>query len=392
MGALRAMRLRLLRPVGEPVPLHTGSHPARSADWDGYHGVWVDSGTTALGIAIAAASALTGRTPCSVILPAFGCPDLVAAAKWAGVTPRLVDTATDRPSLDATAVANAADASVCAIVAPHFLGLRHPLAGLAAIAQRTGALIIEDSAQLGPASPSFRPEADLVVLSFGRGKPIPAGGGLLLFRGPAQHAVERIAARLPEAGPQGAGWRMRALAQNLALTRIGFGLVARIPWLRVGETRYKELRSPHLLRHGFRTAVQNVIAKWPMHEPVVAREYAKLFEDAGIPCLATDLGWDGISPLLRYPALMEDAAARNRINDELDRLGIGASPFYGAALPDIDGMPDVEQSGSVVNARGFAARLLTLPTHSGVKLRDIKLISSVVIEPKRSGPSSVTGA
>ena len=386
------MRLRLLRPVGEPVPLHTGDNPAREGDWDGYHGVWVDSGTTALGIAIAAASALTGRTPGSVILPAFGCPDLVAAAKWAGVIPRLVDTATDRPWLDATAVANAADASVCAIVAPHFLGLRHPLHGLAEISQRTGALIIEDSAQLGPASPSFRPEADLVILSFGRGKPIPAGGGLLLCRGPAKDAVERITSRLPEAGPQGAGWRMRTLAQNLALTRIGFGLVTRIPWLRVGETHYKELRSPHLLRHGFRTAVQNVIAKWPMHEPVVAREYAKLFEGAGIPCLATKLGWDGVSPLLRYPALMETTETRDRLCDELNRLGIGASRFYGSALPDLGGMPALEQHGSVERARGFAARLLTLPTHSGVRRRDIELIAGVAIDRKRSMSQAVMGS
>lgn len=382
MGAIRAMSLRLLRPVGEPVPLRTGGHPAREGDWDGYHGVWVDSGTTALAIAIAAASELTGRTTGSVILPAFGCPDLVAAANWAGVTPRLVDTATDRPWLDETAVAKAADASVCAIVAPHFLGLRHPLDGVAEIAQRTGALIIEDSAQLGPASPNFRPEADLVVLSFGRGKPIPAGGGLLLCRGPAAQVVERIVARLPEAGPQRAGWQLRTLVQNLAMTRVGFGLAARIPWLRVGATRYKELRSPHRLRPGFRDAVQEVISTWHVHEPAAARAYQEAFEADGAPGLANlagRLGWDGASPLLRYPALMEDAAARDSICDELNRIGIGASPFYGSALPDLEGMPDLEQPGNVPNAREFAARLFTLPAHSGVRPRDIRLIEDTVI-------------
>ena len=376
------MRLRLLRPVGEPVPLHARVQPADEAAWDGYTAIWVDSGTTALGIAIAAVADLAGRPHPSVILPAYGCPDLVAAAQWAGVTPRLVDTQPERPWLDDVAVGNAIDPSVAAIVAPHFLGIRHPLRNLKDLCQHTGALLIEDSAQLGPASPSFRPEADLVILSFGRGKPIPAGGGLLLCRGPAQAAADRIAARLPEAGPQGAGWRVHTLAQNLALTRVGFGLVARIPWLRVGETHFKELRSPHRLRHGFRMAVQNVIAEWPAPEPAVARAYAKHLEATGTPCLAKNLGWDGKSPLLRYPALMEDAATRNRVCDELHRLGIGASPFYGAALPDLGGMPDVDQSGSLTNARSFAARLLTLPTHSGVRRQDVELMEEVILNDR----------
>ena len=379
MGALGAMRLRLLRPVGEPVPLRVRGQPTHTADWNGYMSAWVDSGTTALGVAIGAAAELPGRTAPTVILPAFGCPDLVAAAQWAGVTPRLVDTLPERPWVDAAAVGDAMDASVCAIVAPHFLGLRHPLGKLNEVCQRSGALLIEDSAQMGPTSPSFRPEADLVVLSFGRGKPIPAGGGLLLSRGSAAHVVERIAARLPEAGPQKAGWQMRTLVQNLGMTRVGFGLAARIPWLRVGETRYKDLRSPYRLRPGFRDAVREVISNWHVHEPAAARAYQEAFEADGAPGLAGSLGWDGASPLLRYPALVEDATARDAICDDLNRLGIGASPFYGSALPDLEGMPDLEQPGNVPNARDFAARLFTLPAHSGVRPRDIRLIEDTVI-------------
>ena len=378
------MRLGLLRPVGEPVPLYARIPPAHEAAWDGYTAIWVDSGTTALGIAIAAAADLAGRPHPSVILPAYGCPDLVAAAQWAGVTPRLVDTQPERPWLDDVAAGDAIDSSVAAIVAPHFLGLRHPLRDLRDLCERTGALLIEDSAQLGPASPSFRPEADLVILSFGRGKPIPAGGGLLLCRGPAQAAAKRIAARLPEAGPEAAGWRVRTLAQNLALTRAGFGLVARLPWLRVGETRYKELRSPHRLRPGLRKVVQSVISQWPEPEPAIAQAYAKRLEATGTPCLAKHLGWDGTSPLLRYPVLMEDATARDRICDQLRRLGISASPFYGAALPDLDGVPDVEQSGRLTNARSFAARLLTLPTHSGVRRRDVELMEEVILDDRET--------
>jgi dTDP-4-amino-4,6-dideoxygalactose transaminase len=379
MGAFHPMKLRLLRPVGEPVPLYTRGGPARSARWEDYKSTWVDSGTTALGMAIAAAAELAGRAEKTVILPAFGCPDLVAAAKWAGVTPRLVDTLPGRPWLDESAVGNALDASVCAVVAPHFLGLRHPLRKLEQVCQRTGIPLIEDSAQLGPASPSFRPAADLVVLSFGRGKPIPAGGGLLLSRGSVAHVVERIAARLPEAGPQRAGWRLRILVQHLAMTRAGFGMAARIPWLRVGTTRYGELRSPHRLRPGFEAAVREVISNWRVHEPVAARAYQEAFQADGAPELAVSLGWDGASPLLRYPVLMEDSATRDRICDELNRLGIGASRFYGSALPDMEGMPDMEQPGSVTNARDFAARLLTLPAHSGVRPRDIRLIENTIL-------------
>jgi dTDP-4-amino-4,6-dideoxygalactose transaminase len=382
------MRVRLLRPVGESVPLMTWGRAVRAPDWQGYTGTWVDSGTTALGVAIAAAATLSGQAKRSVILPAFGCPDLVAAAKWAGVTPRLVDTQAGRPWLDEAAVARAIDASVCAVVAPHFLGLRHPLNNLMEICQRRGIVLIEDSAQLGPASPSFCPEADLVVLSFGRGKPVPAGGGLLLARGSAAPVVARVAAQLPEAGAHALGWQLRTLVQNLAITRVGFGLVARIPWLRVGETRYKDLRSPHRLRTGFRDRVQRVIARWRVPEPVAERAYQKLFGAAGQSSLASELGWDGVSPLLRYPALVQDITARDSVCEELNRHGIGASLFYGSALPDLPEMPDLETRGGIENARAFAARLLTLPTHSGLQPTDIRLIAQIA-DKKRSPQQSV---
>jgi hypothetical protein len=172
------------RPVGEPVPVF----PRRGAPlaWPaGYDAAWFDRGTTALAIAARALVLAAGRPEPRIVLPAYTCPDVVSAVLWAGAVPVLADTLPGLPWLDEAALQQHHDASWVGVIAPHFLGLRHPLDTLQSWCRSAGVGLIEDSAQLGPRSPAFQPVADLVVLSFGRGKPIPAGGGALLFRGGA---------------------------------------------------------------------------------------------------------------------------------------------------------------------------------------------------------------
>ncbi len=83
-----------------------------------------------------------------------------------------------------------------------------------------------------------------------------------------------------------------------------------------------------------------------------------------------------IPALLRYGLLAPDRAVRDRVLAKLDRFG--ASEFYGAALPDLPGMPPVESSG-IEEARRFADRLLTLPVHSDVDESAIKAIVAGVL-------------
>src|SRR5690606_4927305 len=138
-------------------------------EFPGYVAHWVQSGTAALALALLTARSRRPqlRNP-SVILPAYGCPDLIAAAEYAGVTPVLVDIGIDDPGYDLDCLAAAIDADTIAVVAVNFLGLRERLGAIRELLRvHPDVLLIEDNAQWYP-EPARMPAlaGDLVCLSF----------------------------------------------------------------------------------------------------------------------------------------------------------------------------------------------------------------------------------
>lgn len=369
------MSIGHVRPVGEQLPLRPGRSP-RFAWPPGYSVAWLDSGTTALGVALRAVAARSGRASPSVLLPGYTCPDVIAAAAWAGLRAVLVDTRPGTPWLDEDRLPGCLDETTVAVVAPHFLGLPHPLESLAAACRNAGIALIEDSAQLGPASPAFKPAAELVVLSFGRGKPVPAGGGALLYPASDPGVVERQLSSLPQGGYSETGWTAFALLQNAAMSRPGYALVRKVPGLHVGETRFRPLRAPHAMPPAAGRRVERILAGWRPPVTDIQLQIRGMLDRAGYRDLPGMLGWDGRAPLLRYPLLMHNEAERDHAWRRLERRGLGASALYRQALPDIEGMPTLAMPGGITNAREFASRLLTLPAHSGVTAADLEEIGS----------------
>ena len=117
-------------------------------------------------------------------MPAYACPDLVSAAKYAGVKPVLVDFEHDRPWMSVDEIKGVVSEKVIAIVAVNFLGIPERMQAIRGVADEYDALVIEDSAQAFPVSPDTNFwKGDIVIVSFGRGKPVSLlGGGALLLR------------------------------------------------------------------------------------------------------------------------------------------------------------------------------------------------------------------
>jgi dTDP-4-amino-4,6-dideoxygalactose transaminase len=105
---------------------------------------------------------------------------------------------------------------------------------------------------------------------------------------------------------------------------------------------------------------------------------------APITDLATSLGRDH-SVLLRYPLLLARNENRDALVSRLDRAGLGASVFYGKALAQIPGVPEVA-TDPTPNADDFAARLITLPVHGDVTPSDVEQMR-VTLESQRDIPS-----
>lgn len=367
-----------MRPVGEAVPIWPAA--GGGSPWpNGYQAQWMDSGTSALALAVRAAMDRTPAGRHRVLLPAYTCPDVCSAILWAGGTPVAVDTRAGSPWLDEDAVSRCLDSSTAAVVVPHFLGLRHPLSTLVPLCREAGAILIEDSAQVGPGSEAFRPESDMVVLSFGRGKPIPVGGGVLLFRPDIADTVRRLAAGLPVTHRSSGTWRLRCLLQNLAMTGTGYAIVRALPWLRVGETYFRPLSSPRRLTGSGVELAERVIVRWIPRSMGVPSGLRDLAHEVGALEVATSPGDGARTSLLRYPILLRDATERDRALRRLEAASLGATALYQAPLPHLAGMPGVPAPCGVSNAEDFAKRLLTLPCHSGVRPKDIARMRAVCL-------------
>jgi dTDP-4-amino-4,6-dideoxygalactose transaminase len=374
----------MLRPVGSRAPLpHSGT--GLQLPWaKNYHTWYMGSGTQALSAAVRLAigrSNLKGSEP-EVILPAYGCPDLVAAVVAQGAKPVLVDLLPDGPFMDTEKLSQAFSGATVAVIGAGFLGVPEQLSKLADLCRERGVWLIEDSAQCFPPDCAREPIADCAVLSFGRGKPINLmGGGALLVRETHNPAAADVLRDLPEE-QLNVDWKWKARRRlfNFLLGRFGYGLLRRIPFLGLGTTVYKPLTSLYRMRLPAGLLEAGILEA--RVRPAIAYRYAQKLE------FLRQRGWslfmDSKAPganaegqiILRYGLLAPNRKMRDRAIEALNRNGIGANAFYGQALPDIEGVSGLLDCSArdFPNAASFAERLITLSSHEDVTGQDVSVI------------------
>jgi dTDP-4-amino-4,6-dideoxygalactose transaminase len=347
-----------------------------------YEPVFYNSGTASLAAAIGAAIRNKSAERPEVIVPAYGCPDIVSAAVFAGARPVLVDLEDDRPWMNLGQLSASINGNTVAVVAVDLLGIPERIAAIRSIVGQAAVVLIEDSAQAFPTQGDQRFwGGDLVVLSFGRGKPVTLlGGGAVLVRDPALRKL------LPEgATRQGSGrlFRLMALLYNLMSSPYLYWIPQGLPFLRLGDTRYHPLAAietmdPERLRllgrniwkyrhdkNTLRAALADIVTG--------ACSSGKVFID--LPALCR------VEPgqrLLRYPLLIR-AGWRERVFHRLRNAGLGPSLLYPASLPRIPGLEGLLRGqGDFPAAESFAGRILTLPTHEGVRNTDLSKIRQIL--------------
>lgn len=378
----------MLRPVGSYVPF-PDSGAESNLPWEDNYCTWyMGSGTEALSAAVLLAIRSSGfkdSTP-EVILPAYGCPDLVAAVVAQGATPVLVDLLPDCPLMDTEQVPRAISDTTVAVIAAGFLGVPEQLSLLAGICQKRGVWLIEDSAQCFPPDCTRDPIADCAVLSFGRGKPINLmGGGALLVRRGHSSAASDILSGLPEEPLKiDWKWKIKRLIFNFLLNKPSYGLLMRIPFLGLGTTVYKPLAGLCLIR--LPDGLLEAGIRGAKERPAIAIKYLRGFEfltQRGwrrfMDNVLSGGGWAG-QVTLRYGLLAPDRVTRDKSIEVLNKAGIGANAFYGHPLPDIEGVSGAlaSSNGHYPNAESFADRLITLPSHEDVTDWDVSKIVAVL--------------
>ena len=333
-----------------------------------------ESGTHALMAILQHCRSQAGPGRDRVLLPAYGCPDLVTATLGAGLKPVLVDTASDSWGFDVAALQACADDSTVAIVAVNLLGCGADLSGLAHIAKNCGASLIEDSAQHLPRQ-AGQWSSDYQVLSFGKGKPLNLlGGGAALgplTLAPAQRASLRH--RL-------SGSRMAATVFNVLSHPRVYPWLLHVPGLGVGATVYHAPESLRAARSSLLPQLGSALAGYRAAASYGSSGYTPYFDawlQWGIRPLSGPGACGAAQPVepLRLAMLAANGAQRDGLVAALSGAGLGATALYQHPLPQLSGIPACVQSqGPFPNAKALADSLFTLPTHRAVNaavVRDI---------------------
>jgi perosamine synthetase len=326
------------------------------------------SGTQALQLAIAMAMRRFGTAP-TVALPGFSCFDVASAAVGANarVTCYDIDPTTLSPDLESLERALNTGARVV-VVAPLY-GVPVPWDEIERMAERYGAVLIEDAAQGHGASWQGRALGTLgsiSTLSFGRGKGWTGGeGGALLVRGGVQSELDA----LPESGVTREAKTTAALAVQWMLGRPAlYGIPRSVRGLGLGETQY---HAPVTPRSTSRAVAAGALKSFDASRAEARTRRANA--EAILRAIAQHDGFDAIQVgkeatpgYLRLPILLHDGAERNL--NMRDALSLGVTPSYPMALSDLPALRD-RLTGPIERSTGASTlvrHLITLPTHSRV--------------------------
>lgn len=333
----------------------------------------VGSGTQALTLALrAAAPAQDSQGPGIVALPAYSCYDVATAAVAANARIALydVDPATLAPDLASLAAALALGARAV-VVAPLY-GMPVDWDAIEQCVRAFGAVAVEDAAQGHGAwwrERSLGSLGRVSVLSFGRGKGWTAGqGGALLVRD---------GVRLPDDalresdGVDELSVAVTALAQSALGRPQVYGFPAALPWLHLGETRYREPQEPRAMSRTAAALLERMLpAATHEAEQRRANAAALLARLDSRPDVRTITPVAGASPgFLRLPLLLPrrldgcaDAALARRV---------GVARGYPTTLAALAPVAQrLVHKGHWPGAEQLVRELVTLPTHSWVSEPD----------------------
>ncbi len=386
-----------LPPAGNPIAVSGGrmSPDELARSWSPFAVRWHGSGTSALAAAVVAAIARKPVKEPEVLLPAYSCPDVVSAVLFAGAKPILIDISRDRPWLDLDVAERRVGSDTVAIIAVNFLGIPERIEQLRSLAATVDAVLIEDRAQ------SFPPTrddvsalgGDLVVLSFGRGKPVSLlGGGAVLAR--STELFELLPAAVAESPAFGlARFRMCTAAYNALRRPRLYWMLDVVPFVGLGATVFKalgKLEPPPASIDYLGANIERYRACGDT-APTLRAALPDLLRGRAIDLpAACSLRAGG--RLLRYPILL-DCEVCSRAHAAMRRAGLGSSRLYQRTLPAIGGIPDdIARQGGFPNAERFAESLLTLPTHNEVRARDIDRMIAILRSELESTTPGARGA
>ncbi len=364
------------------------------------------SGTASLIVTLEALKRRSRRR--AVVIPAYTCPLVPIAVAHVGLHVKVCDVSAGGFDFDTDALARACDADTLALIPTHLGGMVANLEPVIEIAERAGALVVEDAAQALGATWRGRPvgtvgQVGCYSLSRGKGLTLYEGGFWVARDDDLRVAIARAADDLmpPRVGielvriVQLIGYRLlynpigldfaygrplrRALARGNLLGAVGDEQRSAIPLHRVGRWR--------------RSVGASALRRLPAAISANARRgrsrAARLREIPGINVLGELPATTGTWPFLTV--LADSVHMRDHILARLWGAGLGVSRLFIHDLTGYRYLDAIVPRTAVPNARALAERSFTVSNSDYLSDEEFhrihEIIARSVSDHRRATPS-----
>lgn len=353
------------------------------------HVFLVSTGRAAMAVVLEALREGSGRRD-QVILPSYTCFSVPSSVVKAGLQVRFADMDPATLDYDYEQLERLDVSKVLAIVSANLYGIPNDLERLESFAADRQIRLVDDAAQAMGATAGSRhcgTFGDVGIFSLDKGKVITSmNGGIIVTRDDALAGhLGSICGRLPrQPVTQCVTEVVKAFGYAWFIHPSRYWLPARLPFLRLGETRYTtdyriQRYCQPMAGLALRTlAALSVYNKARIDNGVYYRQ--ALAETPGLHHVT--LSPRGGPIYLRFPLLVEPSSKRRELLAVLRERGLGASGSYPTSLCDIDelGKYLADTGKQWPGGAEIARRIVTLPTHPMVGAADRSTVVKTVRE------------
>ena len=347
------------------------------------HVILVSSGKAALYLILSGLHDMSGRR--KVIIPAYTCFSVPSAVRFAGLDIVPCDIVPETLDFDYARLESSIGDDTLCVVPTHLFGIPADVEKACALCRAKGAFVVEDAAQAMGAVHEGRKLGtlgDVGFFSLGRGKNITCGSGGIILTS-SDGIADAIRARFAEVGNVPAAGYMKDILEIVFMTIFLhpglFGVPKRLPFLKLGETRFHE-SYPLTRLTGFQAGL---LRDWPSKLEKLNRARAARGDG-----YRNRLGLAGSMPIYsgsfaynRFPVYTGDRRSKDALCAEGDLLGI--TPMYPSAVHRIPQLRGCFEGAEFRGADLVSDTLVTLPTHILLDDRDSESIGDRVAGLKR---------
>jgi dTDP-4-amino-4,6-dideoxygalactose transaminase len=299
----------------------------------------------------------TDRLRNEVLIPDYTCYSVAAAIVKAGLKIRFYDLDPKTLTPDRNSLELNCSKLTLAVISQHLFGIPIDLTAFGDITASTGAYHIEDAAQAFGCQDHGKPlgtAGDFGLFSFGRGKPLPLGGGGALVSN--HHDVNRMLPAI-EASSKWNPLVITMMTQIVAKPYL-YGLAEMLP-IGLGETIFHfKTEDTKLALSKLLKPMMGYLPRLNTHRRSVASIYRNLIDSKHLMSVP-----EFQEPIYqRFPVL----AKNGPLPTELRRLGVRR--LYPKALhQEVRIAAYAKNIGQKLHgAETLAKKLITLPTHHGI--------------------------